>query len=63
MTRKDRHLVYEGSALMFSGVGIALTVPALVNAHDSIALLAAAVLAVAWTGWGVFFIYRTNIKG
>jgi len=58
MKQVDRHAVYEGVALCLAGFGVALAVPALMNAHDSIAVIAAFFLILAWAGWGSFFVYR-----
>jgi len=63
MTQKERHAIYEAAALFFAGFGLAITVPTLINAHDSIALLAALFMILAWAGWGSFFTYRQVKKG
>lgn len=60
MKQKERHSIYELIAIAISGFAIALTVPALMNAHDTVALLAAGLLSAAWAGWIVFFFYRMN---
>lgn len=60
MTRKQRHAIYELIAITVSGFGLAFSIPALVSAHDSVALLAALLLAVAWMGWIAYFVYRIH---
>jgi len=63
MKQRERHAIYEAAALIFAGMGLAITVPALVSAHENIALIAAAFLVLAWAGWGSFFVYRQTTKG
>lgn len=60
MTRKQRHLIYEMAAILaalFFGV---FTVPTLINAHDTIALMCAFGLVVVWVVWGAYFLYRLS---
>lgn len=63
MTKKERAAVYELIAIGLSGFGLAFTVPALVSAHDSLALLASGLLGGAWLGWVAYFIYRVTQEG
>lgn len=58
MTRKERHFVYEAAALLAAAFFGLFTVPALINAHDTIALTAAVGLISVWGGWLLFFAYR-----
>jgi hypothetical protein len=58
MTLKQRRLVYELIAIGLSGFGLAFAIPTLVSAHDSVALLAALLLVVAWIGWVLYYGYR-----
>ena len=58
MRKKERHAVYEAATIGFSGIGLALAVPTLVSAHDTIALLSAGLLALAWFGWALFFLSK-----
>lgn len=63
MKRKERHLIYEFVGLGLAGFGLAFSIPALVSAHDTVALLAALLLLLAWGGWGSFFFYRASQQG
>lgn len=56
MTRKERHLVYKLIGLALTGLGLAFTVPSLINEHDTIALLAAGLLSIAWAGAFILFL-------
>jgi hypothetical protein len=64
MTRKQRHLVYELVAIIAAGLMGVFAVPALFNAHDSVALLAGGILIIGWFAWMAFYLYRlTTSKG
>lgn len=58
MTRKQRHLIYEALGLLAAAFFGLFTVTTLLNAHDTIALVAAVGLLATWFGWLLFFIYR-----
>lgn len=58
MTRRDRHRVYEGAAILIAGVFGLFAVPALLSAHDSIALICGTALFAGWLGWIAYFAYR-----
>lgn len=58
MTRRDRHLAYEGAAILAAGLFGIFAVPALLSAHDTIALVCGAGLFAGWLGWIAFFGYR-----
>lgn len=58
MTRKERHFIYEAGAILLAAFFGLFTVPALINAHDTVALAAAAGLIGVWVLWVLFFAYR-----
>lgn len=60
MTKKQRHAIYEGVAIILAGFGGMFTVPELMNAHQSNALLAAGILFVGWLTWLAYFLYRNR---
>lgn len=60
MTRKQRHMIYEAAGLLLAAFFGLFTVPALINAHDTIALVAALGMVFVWLGWTAFFTYRIN---
>lgn len=55
MKAKERALVYKLIGLALTGVALAFTVPSLMNSHDTIALLAAGLLGIAWLFAGIMF--------
>lgn len=60
MTRKERHIAFEGAAIIAASFFGLFTVPALINAHDTIPLVAAVGLIGVWLGWLLFFAYRLS---
>ena len=58
MTRKERHFAYEAAAILAASFFGLFTVPALINAHDTVALASAVGLIAVWIGWLLFFAYR-----
>lgn len=60
MKLKERRAAYEMVAIGYFGFATALTVPALISAHDSVALIAALMLPTGWAGWAAYFLYRLN---
>jgi len=60
MTKKERHALYEGGAIIVAGVAGVFTVPELLNAHNSNLGLAAGLLFVGWLLWVAYFIYRNR---
>lgn len=58
MNRKLRHLLYELFIMMVNGLALAFIIPPLINAHESMALLAAGMLFLGFLGWIAFFLYR-----
>lgn len=58
MTRNERRLVAEGTAITVAGLFGVYLVPFLISAHDSLALLAGVCLALGWVGWTAFYAYR-----
>jgi hypothetical protein len=60
MTQKERRLIHELIAIGAAAIGLALTIPALISAHDTIALFAAGLLAVGWFGWALYYLYRVS---
>lgn len=60
MPRKQRHLVYEMMAIFLATFFGIFTVPALINTHDTIALVCAVGLLMIWSTWGLYFFYRLS---
>lgn len=60
MTRKYRKFIQEGGGILLSGVAGAFAIPTLVSAHDTVALFAAALLALAWAVWLGHFLVRIS---
>lgn len=60
MTKKQRHLIYELVAIGFAGIFGVFTIPALLSARDSIAVVCAGLLLIGWAIWLGYFIYRAN---
>lgn len=63
MTSKERRAFNEGAAIIAVGALGAFVIPTLINAHDSVALLAGAVLGLGWLACGASFIHRISSKG
>lgn len=61
MTRKNRHLVYEGAAVLFADAMLVMfIVPALLNSRDTMFFFAGGMIAVSAVAWTLFYIYRLN---
>lgn len=60
MPRKFRHLVYEMVAILLATFFGVFTIPALINTHDTIALMCAVGLVGVWIVWGLYFLYRLS---
>jgi heme A synthase len=58
MTAKQRAAIYEGAAITVAGLLGMFAVPELLNEHDSLAALAAAVLYLGWLVWLAYYVYR-----
>lgn len=56
MTAKERRQIYQAIGLALTLMGLALAIPALVSAHDTVALLAAFLLGIAWVAWLLTFL-------
>lgn len=56
MTNRERSLAYKLVGLALTGLGLAITVPSLMNSHDTIALLAAGLLCLAWFFAAILFL-------
>jgi len=60
MTRKQRHLIYEAVAILLATFFGLFTTPALINAHETIALVCAIGLLAVWGVWIAYFLYRLS---
>jgi heme A synthase len=58
MNDKTRRYIYELIALCLTGFFGAFALPELVNAHNSVALLAGGILFITYLCWFASFIYR-----
>lgn len=60
MTSRERRTVYEAVAILLAGLLGVFAVPALISAHDSIALVCGVGLFGGWIGWVLYFFYRSG---
>ncbi|KKC25793.1 hypothetical protein WP12_12105 [Sphingomonas sp. SRS2] len=60
MTTKERRAFHEGVAIVATGALGVFVIPTLINAHQSVALLAGACLGLAWLAWGASFLFRIS---
>jgi drug/metabolite transporter (DMT)-like permease len=58
MTARERRLVYEVIAIALAGFGLLFAIPALMSAHDTVALLAVFFLVLGLVGWVAYYVYR-----
>lgn len=58
MTRNERHRVYDAASITLSSLGLAFGIPTLINAHDSVALIAAFFLLLGWVSNTLLYLYR-----
>ncbi|EJU12400.1 hypothetical protein LH128_14062 [Sphingomonas sp. LH128] len=60
MTQRERRAVYEGAAILLAGFFGVFAIPALISAHDTIALVCGVALFAGWIGWVTYFAYRSG---